>query len=401
MKKKIFTVLCVLLLLITITGCKRKRKDPKPEPKPRPPVIMVKDDFTFSFLQMETNRNNLIYSPLSIKYALNMLKEGANGKTKEEIEQVLKNTTLTKYNNYEKKLSLANALFVREKYKNNIVDNYKTKLETDYKAELIFDEFKNANNINDWISRKTLDIIKKMLRDDQVTDSNVILVNALAIDMNWKEKFETDNTSSRKFLVSENDTIDVAMMHSTSSSLDNKYYKDEKLTMLSKPLKKYGDTQLEFVAIMPLQIERYIGENRIVQDLEKLHSIEDEEELSINIPKFKFDYSLKLKDDLKELGIESAFTEEADLTNLSKTGNLYVTDALHKADIEFSEDGIKAAAVTVITMKDNAMVISKKLIDLTFDRPFIFLIRDVNTGEVWFVGTVYEPILWKTVESNY
>ena len=411
MKKKLFTILCLLLLLVTITGCKRKKKE-EPKPEPKPPVIVTNENFTYSFLNMETNRNNLIYSPLSIKYALYMLREGANGQTKEEIEKLLKDSTLTTYENYEKNLSLANALFIRDTYKNYVLDSYKTKLETDYKAEVIYDAFKKANIINDWISKKTLDIIQNMLKDEQVTDSNVILVNALAIDMEWQEKFEREDTSKSEFHVSDKETIDVAMMHSSSSSLNNKYYKDEKLTMVSKPLKKYGDTQLEFVAIMPLQIEKYLSDDRIDEDLAKLQSINEKEKLSISIPKFKFDYNLKLKDDLKQLGIETVFTEDADLTNLSSTGTLYVTDALHKADIEFSEDGIKAAAatavvgglggtVTVFTMKDNAVMIEDKRIELTFDRPFIFLIRDVNTGEKWFVGTVYEPTLWKTVESEY
>ena len=168
------------------------------------------------------------------------------------------------------------------------------------------------------------------------------------------------------------------------------------------PLQKYGDTTLEFIAIMPEDLDKYIKETNIDLDLYKLKSLKKDEELNITIPKFKFNYDLHLKEDLKALGVESIFIpNKADLSGIS-TRDLFVTDALHKADIEFSEEGIKAAAVTVFTMKDNAMPYSEtKVTYLKIDKPFMFIIRDKDNDEVWFTGTVYEPILWETVKNNY
>ena len=158
-------------------------------------------DFDFTFLKIENQKNNMIYSPLSIKYALNMLKEGAEGNTKKQIDNVLKNTSLTKYNNIDKVLSLANGLYIRDTYNQYVKNEFKNKLMNSYNAEINQDTFQNANNINKWIENKTLGIIKNMLKDEQVQkpDLEMILVNALAIDMEWKNTFETDETRGQEF----------------------------------------------------------------------------------------------------------------------------------------------------------------------------------------------------------
>ena len=91
--------------------------------------------------------------------------------------------------------------------------------------------------------------------------------------------------------------------------------------------------------------------------------------------------------------------EKADLSNMTKEKNTYIGTASHSATIEFSNEGIKAAAVTQIGGLGDAVCgfehkykVPVKEINLTFNKPYLYLIRDKSTGEVWFVGTVYEPI---------
>ena len=84
----------------------------------------------------------------------------------------------------------------------------------------------------------------------------------------------------------------------------------------------------------------------------------------------------------------------------------YISTALHKANIEFTEDGIKAAAVTLMgglgagSPFDYYFDVPVEEIDMTFDNPYMFLIRDKETGETWFAGTVYEPLSWEDEPSN-
>ena len=77
----------------------------------------------------------------------------------------------------------------------------------------------------------------------------------------------------------------------------------------------------------------------------------------------------------------------------------FISKAIHKANIDFSNDGIKASAVTVVGGMGSASCptfdyeyeVPVEEIDLTFDKPFMYVIRDKSTGEVWFTGSVYEP----------
>ena len=123
------------------------------------------ENFAMQFLKLENNKQNLIYSPLSIKYALKMLNEGANGNTKAQIEKVIGNLNLSKYNNIENVLSLANGIYIKDTYSNNIKESFKNILSEKYNAEINYDSFSNATNINKWIENKTLGIIQNMVGD--------------------------------------------------------------------------------------------------------------------------------------------------------------------------------------------------------------------------------------------
>ena len=116
-------------------------------------------NFTMQFLKLENNKKNLVYSPLSIKYALKMLNDGAEGNTKAQIENVIGNLSLSKYNNIDNILSLANGVYIKDTYSKNIKESYKNILEERYNAEINYDSFNNATNVNNWIENKTLGII--------------------------------------------------------------------------------------------------------------------------------------------------------------------------------------------------------------------------------------------------
>ena len=97
-----------------------KPVQPEPSEKPQKKFSDYDGSLDFSFLKMEDKKENLIYSPLSVKYALSLLNDGAAGETKEQIETVLDGTELTKYENIEDKLSLANAVFIKNDFKDSV-----------------------------------------------------------------------------------------------------------------------------------------------------------------------------------------------------------------------------------------------------------------------------------------
>lgn len=371
--------------------------------------IKSNEDFATRFLKMENNEKNIIYSPLSIKYALNLLSEGANQNTKKEIENVIGNLSLSNNKSIDRVLSLANAVYVRDTYAKYVKDEYIENVKEKYNSEIKYDKFENSKNINKWIEEKTLGIIKNMLSDELVKDisNNMILINSLAIDMEWQENFEAKDTHGEDFNLVNGSKINATTMNKTVLDDSTSYYVDEDITAVSMNLKKYEDTQLEFIAIMPKdKLSDYINKfskNDIDSLTQKLTSASTTQGgVRISIPRFSFDYNLKLKDDLINLGITEAFTNSADFTGMTNDkAGLHVSDALHKANIEFTEKGIKAAASTVIVMTENALAIGEVPKQIKFDKPFLYIIRDKQNGEIFFIGSLYEPNLWENDKPQY
>ncbi len=390
--------IALLFFIFVLTNGNNNKEKPKE-------VETVMTDFSLNFLKLNNNKENVIYSPLSIKYALYMLSEGTNGNTKVQIDELLKDEKITKYDNIENVLSLANSIFIRDTYANNVKLDFKNNLINKYNAEVILDPFVDANNINNWIDKKTMGIIKNMVKDDTVVNSELILINALAIDMKWTKEFAPENTGGRTFYLEDNDEYNATFMGMNTSSDSFSYYKDEDVTLLSMDLEKYNDMQFEFIALMPndklSDYIKYFSKDKLNKIMKKTTLASDTKDgLEINIPKFSVEYNLPLKDNLNDLGVIDAFDPNlADLSNISDTG-LYVTDAIHKADIEFSEEGIKAAAVTVIPTFDGA-ILQEEVIPITINKPFMYVISDKETEEIWFVGTIYKPNSWDDDKVNY
>ena len=141
------------------------------------------EKFDLAFLKLENSEENKIYSPLSIKYALEMLGEGAKGESKGQIDAVIGDYKARKYENSDN-MSFANAMFIRDKFDDAVKEEYKAKLRDKYGAEVILDPFTSPNTINNWVNDKTLKLIPKLV--DDVENKDFYLINALGINMNWK-----------------------------------------------------------------------------------------------------------------------------------------------------------------------------------------------------------------------
>lgn len=366
-------------------------------------IDISKDDLSIAFLKIENNKKNMIYSPLSIKYALQMLDEGADGETKKQIEDVIKNINLTNYDNIKNKLSFANAIYIRENYYEEISKDYIQLLDEKYNAEVLKDDFSNAKSINKWIEEQTLGKIKNMISDDILKNPNTVmaLINALAIDMEWKNPFDETITSGQPFYIENGKEITVETMVQNTYSDKTFYLDNDDVTAVSMELEKCDDVELEFIAIMPKNnLSEYINsfsEEKLNNTIDKLEpASEAQDGIKLFIPKFSFSYDLELKNDLINLGIKDAFSiDNANFSKMSTNNkdNLYVGQALHKADIELSEDGVKAAAATsaIMLTKSSIPAFEPDPIIIRIDNPFLYVIRDINTGEIWFIGTVYEP----------
>ena len=116
-------------------------------------------DFDLSFIRLENTQENLIYSPLSIKYALAMLSDASAGETKSQIDAVIGDYRPKAYLNSENR-SLANGMFIRTDFSDSVKSPYVDTLKTKYYAEVNYDTFTSPDNANKWVEDKTLGIIK-------------------------------------------------------------------------------------------------------------------------------------------------------------------------------------------------------------------------------------------------
>lgn len=451
------------------------------------------ENFDLSFLQLENENKNIIYSPLSIKYALEMLSEGASGNTKAQLDAVIGKYEARKYSN-NANMSFANAMFIKDSYKDSIKSSYTDTLKNKYNAEIIFDSFSTPDTLNLWVKDRTFGLIDKLF--DDVSGNSYVLTNALAIDMEWNhllqsaaglgdkgimyfinynhedygafispidsdyypsvkfnETFDAKSTevgasinkydiikelgeeNIRKEITDEynewlqNEGAGYSSNLSTEEfvtqfikelgenykkvdvSTDFSFYVDDDFKVFAKDLKEYEGTTLQYIGIMPKNqdINTFVEDvdadklNKLIGNLKEIKEENFEEgkvyKLTGKIPLFNFDYELDFKKDLEELGISDVFdSSKADLSKITGGKDTAIDKVSHKANIDFSNEGIKAAAVTAASGLGSARggfehlyKVPVEEIDINFNKPYMFLIRDKNTGEVWFVGKVVEP----------
>lgn len=455
------------------------------------------EDFDLSFLKLNNSGEDIVYSPLSIKYALAMLYEASSGDAQKQIGDLIGDYTAKKYNNSEH-ISLANAMFIKDTYKEFVKQTYIDNLKNKYNAEVIIDGFDSSSTINSWVNNKTLKLIDNIITDDSLKILDFVLVNALAIDMKWvyqiqeapnedqdskaihfnsfyrhelcesvqncswflsqysygtsRMDFDGQEVDGAEIAASVNkyDIINIEGKESIKEELINAYeehkkedenfsYTDEDIEtyinelsenygkieystdfyfnvtedekVFAKDLREYDGTTLEYVGIMPknddlLTYVEEINASKINELLDGLKDASDKDNykegvvtrITGHIPMFNNNYELDLIDNLKSLGINNIFKKgKANLTNMvSNASDEFIADAKHKTNIQFTNEGIKAAAVTIEGGLGSAsdgyyFDVPVEIIDLNFDKPYIYIIRDKQTGEVWFAGSVYNP----------
>lgn len=399
----------IIVILLTIQTIKRNSNKENNTFN----IEYTEQDFNIKLIKEvnKTNKTNYLISPYSIEIALNMLKVGAKGNTLKEIENLIGNR---KINNLtiKDRVSVANAVFIKNEYKEYILDSYINNLKNNYNSELLYDDFKTPKVINDWVNNKTNGMIDKIL--DNIDNRFVLgLANALAIDVEWNSPFECTRTSNEKFTKKDGKSYEVEMMHKELEDEDNKYLKNDNATGVIISYKSYNSTEgkevfengniLEFIGILPNDdIDSYI-DNLTNDELNNLLSsakiANDSLSINLSLPRFKYDYEIEdFIDVLKNLGINEAFDKEnADFSNIipKNIESLYVGEAIHKTHIDLNEKGTKAAAITYFGMFKNTMMPKEKeTINIEFNKPFICIIRDKETKEMLFFGIVYEPNEW-------
>lgn len=368
--------------------------------------------FAFDLYQaIRREPGNLFYSPYSISIALAMTYAGARGDTERQMADVLHFTLPQSrlhaaFNALDQalasrgegakgkdkqpfRLRVANSLWGQAGYK--FLPDFLDTLAQNYGAGLRLVDFHKSpdaarQTINDWVSDQTEGKIRDLIPQGAIdTLTRLVLANAIYFNAAWMYPFEEDATQDGPFYLLDGSQVTVPMMR---QSKHLRYFAGGGVQAVELP---YDGGEVSMVLFVPdrgtfAAFEETLTADVVANILAKMETTN----VNLIMPKFTYDVTLSLADALKTMGMADAFDPNADFSGMDGTRNLAVTDVFHKAFVAVDEAGTEAAAATAVVIGLTSMPLSP--VDMTVDRPFVFLIRDIQTGAVLFVGRVLNPM---------
>jgi len=367
--------------------------------------------FAFDLYQaIREKGGNLFYSPYSISLALAMTYAGARSATEQQMAATLHFTLpedhlhpafnslhlelATRGEGAEGKdeegfrLNIVNEIWGQKDYefRNEFLDV----LAENYGAGLRLLDFINAPEtsrvtINDWVSDQTEDRIEDLIPQGVIDAlTRLVLTNAIYFNAAWLNPFNEDTTDDGAFYLLDGGEVTVPMMMQSDSF---GYAEGEGYQAVELP---YDGRELSMVILLPDtgQFEEF--ESSLDADLVDIITNDlIYKEVALTMPKFEFESEFKLADTLAAMGMPVAFTGAADFSGMTGNRDLFIAEVLHKAFVSVDEAGTEAAAATAVVM--NLTAAPGEPVEVTLDHPFIFLIRDIETGAILFVGRVVNP----------
>ena len=364
---------------------------------------------------------NLFYSPYSLYTALAVVYAGADGNTAAQFSEVMNigappdrfhrnmnSLDLTLLNDSVKPnagsdegqgsrptLAVANGLWIHEglevgpSFIDTVTSNYDTGLQ-----QLDFQESPEgaAKTINQWIEEATQGKIKEAVSRKSITDDTVLMVtNAVYFKGDWEDPFEETDTSDLPFYLLDGRAALVPLMYQSN---EYSYHIGDEYQAVSLP---YVGNNFELLVVMPEEGTFEAFEESLTgESLHNIASHMDRGRVYLHLPRFKLEYDFSARDGLESLGLTDAFyPQSANFQPLVSRPsdlpleNLWIEDAIQKAFVEVNEEGTEAAASTALAV--GSASIPPPPVEITIDRPFIFLLRHSDTGAILFMGRVLNP----------
>jgi len=368
----------------------------------------------YGILASGSGDGNLVFSPMSIVTALAMTYAGAAGATAEEMAATL-HFTLADDALHQAFNSLDATIESRSRGKESGKDDregvlvrtanslwaqkglafqppFLDTLAANYGAGVRLCDFAEAaekarNDINAWAAKETEDKIPKLLAPGILSAmTRLVLVNAVYLDATWGSPFDPNLTGDREFTTLTGETVTTPCMYQESSF---PYASGDGWQVVELP---YTGGQLAMMLLVPDEgrfAEIESGMSGGLLD-EAATALSKGTEIALTLPKFEMRTQAGLSDALIALGMESAFGAGADFSGMTTQADLFISAVVHEAFIAVDEKGTEAAAATAVVMDEMAEMPVERVI-LKIDRPFIFALRDRETGAVLFLGRVTDP----------
>ncbi|MBD2507592.1 serpin family protein [Nostoc muscorum FACHB-395] len=353
-------------------------------------------------LKDNKGENNIFISPSSVAIALAMTYNGASGSTQQAMAKTLElqGMNLPEINSSyaavlkqllenpdaKVQLSIANSLWANQDV--SFAPDFLKRTQDFYQAKVSNLNFKDAaasNIINNWVKENTKGKITKIV--ETIEPNQVLfLINAIYFKGNWSNEFDKSQTAQYPFYITSGKRKQHPMM---SQQGDYRYYESEQFQAVSLPYGKDG--KISFYIFLPKQNSnlKAFYQNLNVENWEKWMTQFNKQKGFIRLPRFKTDYEVTLNDALKSLGMEEAFSNKANFSGMGK--NFAISQVKHKTFVEVNEEGTEAAATTSVGIVATSLRDEPEPFRMIVDRPFFCAIRDNQTGNVLFMGSIIEP----------
>ncbi|NXM68412.1 A2AP protein, partial [Serilophus lunatus] len=339
-------------------------------------------------VQLESNRTNVILSPLSIALALSHLAMGAANQTEKHLLEVMHLESVPCLHHVlgtlrrrltESTLSLASRLYLQKGFE--VKEKFLEDSEKFYGAKPMTLSGISENDvadINNWVKEATHGQIPTFLKH-LPANTVMLLLNAIHFHGFWRTKFNASFTGPDVFHLDDKFVVPVEMMKAYQYPLSWFTLESQDIQVAKFPFK----SNVSFVVIVPNQYTQnpsLVLENFPYKQLCRLFP--REVPTTVMIPKIKLDYQLELKQVLSQMGLQELFTSP----NLQKISDepLFVSSVQHQSTMELKEDGVEASAAT-------SVMLSRSVSVLSLDRPFVFIIFEDETGIPLFIGSVQNP----------
>jgi serine protease inhibitor len=372
-------------------------------------AAVVEGDNAFAvalYGQLRNQSGNLFFSPESISTALAMAYAGARGGTASEMATTLHFTLPPRqlhpamgvllhdlnatHEGYQ--LSIANALWAQRGY--NFLSEFLQLLNNDYGAGLNQVDFKGSTEaarltINQWVEQKTANKIKDLLPPGALKPSTrLVLTNAIYFKGNWLTQFDKAQTKDEDFHLSPAQAKRAPLMHREGSF---NYFNGGTFQILEIP---YQSNELSMIVFLPndpsglAALEQSLTPSNTQQWLRQLGPVS---KVIVTMPKFKTTQQFELGGTLAAMGMPQAFSAGADFSGMTGNRDFFISAVIHKAYIDVNEEGTEAAAATAVTMRAMAARMPPPAPVFRADHPFVFLIRDIRSNSILFMGRLADP----------
>lgn len=421
--KKIIMFALMAIILLGLMACAQpvaseiirseKQRVTSPDVNEADLETLVTGNSAFAFDLYQTLREedgNLFYSPYSISLALAMTYAGARGETAQQMADTLhfvlyQDSLHPAFNGLDIELSqrgegakgkngegfrlnIVNAIWGQDGYQ--FLSEFLGVLAENYGAGLRTLDFANAPEesritINNWVSDQTEDRIEDLIPQGLIDAlTRLVLTNAIYFNAAWQHPFSEDITEDGPFYLLDGGEVTVPMMRQTESF---SYAEGDEYQAVELP---YDGRELSMVILLPRagQFEAFEGsiDAQVVDAI--LKGLESRQ-VALTLPEFEFESYFHLREILAAMGMPVAFSGDADFSGMTGNRELFIAEVIHKTFISVDEAGTEAAAATAVVMKEIAAPLEP--IEVTIDHPFIFLIRDIETGTILFVGRIVNP----------